>query len=337
MKEIIFIRNNIDKWQQAELIMDATAMHTPDELADVYIRVTADLAFARTHYPRSRVTEYLNNLASAIHNEIYSNKKEKWSRLITFWTEEVPYVMYKERRMLVISLLIMIVSVVIGAVSQAVDPEFARIILGDHYVDMTLVNISQGKPMDVYSGGDETTMFLGITFNNIGVAMSTYIMGIFTSLGTGWILFNNGVMLGCFETLFWQHGLLGESILAVFLHGTLEISAIVVAGAAGLTMGNGWLFPGTYPRGVAFRRAARRGIKIVVGTVPIFVVAGFIEGFITRHTELPDVLRAAVIVLSLAFVVYYFGVRPQVLGVKGVKGVKDNGDIKDSLLRSISD
>ena len=195
--------------------------------------------------------------------------------------------MYSERRLLAVSLLIMLVSMVIGAVSQAADPEFARVILGDRYVDMTLDNISRGKPMDVYSGGNETEMFLGITFNNIGVALRTYVMGIFTSIGTGWMLLYNGIMLGCFETLFWQHGLLGESVLSVFLHGTLEISAIVVAGAAGLAMGNGWLFPGTYPRGVAFRRGARRGMKIVVGTVPLFVVAGFIEGFITATQNCP--------------------------------------------------
>ena len=67
MKEIIFIRNNIDKWQQAELIMDDTSMHSPDELADTYIRVTADLAFARTHYPQSRVTEYLNKRRGDAH------------------------------------------------------------------------------------------------------------------------------------------------------------------------------------------------------------------------------------------------------------------------------
>lgn len=311
MKEIIFIRNNIDKWRQAELIMDDIPSHSPDEIAEVYTRVTADLSFAQTHYPQSRVTLYLNNLSSAIHNEIYSNKKEKWSRLITFWTHEVPLVMYDERRMLALSLIIMVASAVIGAVSQALDPEFARIILGDGYVDMTLDNIARGQPMDVYSGGNETIMFLGITINNIGVALRTFAMGLFTSIGTGWLLFYNGIMLGCFETLFMQHGLLGESLLTVFLHGTLEISAIVVAGAAGLVLGGGWLFPGTYPRGTAFRRGARRGLKIVTGTVPVFVVAGFIEGFVTRHTELPDTLRGGVILLSLAFVIYYFVVLPR--------------------------
>lgn len=90
------------------------------------------------------------------------------------------------------------------------------------------------------------------------------------------------------------------------LHGTLELSAIVVAGAAGFAMGNGWLFPGTYSRIVSFQRGAKRGMKIIVGTVPIFVLAGFIEGFITRHTELNDFVRLGVIFASLVFVVYYF-------------------------------
>ena len=86
-------------------------------------------------------------------------------------------------------------------------------------------------------------------------------------------------------------------MLAIWLHGTLEIWAIIVAGAAGLALGNGWLFPGTYSRKEAFRRGARRGVKIV---------AGFIEGFIPRHTELPDALRLGVILISLAFILFYY-------------------------------
>ena len=101
MKEITFIRSNLEKWQQAEAVVEDDFFHTPADLADAYEEVTADLAFAQTHYPLSQVTLYLNNLASALHNEIYRNKHEKWSRIITFWTQEVPRVMYRERRDLV--------------------------------------------------------------------------------------------------------------------------------------------------------------------------------------------------------------------------------------------
>ena len=165
--------------------------------------------------------------------------------------------------------------------------------------------------MAVYNGDPEDAMFGMITLNNVKVSFITFGLGVFTSLGTGFVLFQNGVMLGSFQTFFAQHGLLWQSALAVWLHGTLEISAIIVAGAAGIAMGNGWLFPGTYPRLTSFRRGARRGLRIVVGTVPVFVLAGFIESFLTRHTEWPDLLRLTIILSSLAFVTYYYIVLPK--------------------------
>ena len=313
MKEITFIRNNYDKWQHLEEMLADVAAQSPADLADMYVDLTADLAFAQSHYPHSRITMYLNNLSSTLHNEIYKNKHEKWSRLLTFWTQEVPLTMYQERKMLLISFLVVLGSALIGIVSQLADPEFVRVILGDGYVEMTLENIEEGRPMDVYNGGKEVNMFLQITLNNVWVSFQVFVLGIFTSIGTCWALFLKGIMLGSFEAFFWQQGLLGESLLAVFLHGTLEISAIVVAGAAGIALGNSWLFPGTYSRLVSFQRGAKRGLKIVVGTVPIFVVAGFIEGFLTRHTEVNDWVRLVFILLSLAFVIFYFVVYPRKL------------------------
>ena len=306
MKEILFIRNNIEKWRTMEGLIDNVSFEMPDQLADAYSELTADLAFAQTHYPNSRITIYLNNLASALHNEIYRNKREKWTRIVTFWTQEVPDVMWKERRMLLLSFLVFMVSVLIGVVSTLGDESFPRLILGDGYMDMTLENIAKGKPMGVYGNEEETGMFLGITLNNVMVSFNMFVSGVLTSFMPGFLLFQNGVMVGCFDTFFYQHGLLGESLLATMLHGTLELSAIVVAGAAGFAMGDGWLFPGTYSHIVSFQRGAKRGMKIIVGTVPIFVLAGFIEGFITRHTELNDFVRLGVIFASLVFVVYYF-------------------------------
>lgn len=306
MKEILFIRNNIDKWRSVEELIDNVNFEMPDRLAEAYTDLTADLAFAQTHYPHSRITIYLNNLSSSLHNELYRNKREKWSRVLTFWTQEEPDVMWKERRLLLISFLIFMVSVLIGVLSTLGDASFPRLILGDGYMDMTLENIAKGKPMGVYGSEEESVMFLGITLNNIMVSFNIFVSGVLTSFMPGYQLFQNGIMVGCFDTFFYQHGLLGESLLATMLHGTLELSAIVVAGAAGLAMGNGWLFPGTYSRIVSFQRGAKRGMKIVVGTVPLFILAGFIESFITRHTEINDFVRLTVILLSLCFVIFYF-------------------------------
>ena len=311
MKEVTFIRQNISKWRGAELVEETISDTDATELADTYIDVTSDLAFAQTHYPESKITRYLNNLASALHNEIFRSHRYRWSRLLTYWTQDVPLTMWEARRELLLSFIVFAASVFIGFLSQLLDPEFCRIILGDGYVDMTLQNIAAGEPMAVYSGDTEDAMFGSITMNNVRVSFVAFVLGIFTSLGTGFLLFQNGVMLGSFQTFFAQHELLWESALAIWLHGTLEISAIIVAGAAGMAMGNGWLFPGTYPRIASFRRGARRGLRIVVGTVPVFIVAGFIESFFTRHTEWPDLLRLSIILCSLAFVIYYYIVLPK--------------------------
>lgn len=316
MKEVTFIRQNIEKWRDVECIVENTIDAGPDRQADAYIDLTTDLAFAQTHYPKSRITLYLNNLASALHNQIYRNKRESVSRLLTFWTREIPQTIYEARRALLASFLIFAVSVIIGAVSQLGDDSFCRLILGDQYVDMTLRNIENGSPMAVYDGGGETEMFLGITFNNIKVSFVVFVMGVFTSLGTGFFLLQNGVMLGSFQAFFFQQGLGFESMLAIWLHGTLEIWAIIVAGAAGITLGNGWLMPGTYGRMTSFMQAARRGLKIIVGTVPVFITAAFIEGFATRHTEWGTLPRLAIIGSSALFILYYYFYLPYRYGTK---------------------
>lgn len=313
MKEVSFIRQNIGKWKDIEKVVEQADELDPAHLAAVYTDVTSDLSFSQSHYPTSRITIYLNNLASALHNAIYKNKKEHKSRIITYWTKEIPRVMRDSQKELLYAFLIFAVSMFIGTLSTLNDDTFVRLIMGDGYVDMTLNNIRNGAPMAVYNGDSEVPMFLGITINNIRVALICFALGLLSSIGSGFILFQNGIMLGAFQTFFYQQGLLGESMLAIWIHGTLEISAIIVAGAAGVAMGNSWLFPGTYSRKVAFTRGAKRGLKIVIGTLPIFIVAGFLESFITRHTHLPDLLRLGIILLSLLFVLYYYLYLPNTL------------------------
>ncbi|MBB4080910.1 putative membrane protein SpoIIM required for sporulation [Lewinella aquimaris] len=108
-----------------------------------------------------------------------------------------------------------------------------------------------------------------------------------------------------------------ESLLTIWIHGALEISSIVIAGGAGITMGSGLLFPDTLTRLQAFGRSARAGIKIMLGTVPLFIVAGFLEGYVTRQTDLPDGLRFAFILFCFLFVGWYYIVYPRTVAKRG--------------------
>jgi uncharacterized membrane protein SpoIIM required for sporulation len=311
MKEVSFIRQNIEKWKSLEKTVDQASTRNPGELADAYTEITADLSFSRAHYPASRITVYLNSLASALHNRLYKNRKEKYSRLITFWTHEIPDVMYRSQRELLYSFSVFVLSALTGSLSVMNDDTFVRLILGDGYVDMTLNNIENGNPMAVYGASAEFPMFLRIVFNNIGVSFRTFATGMLTGFGTGSVLFYNGVMVGAFQTFFFRHHAGWESVLSLWLHGTFEISAIIIAGAAGFALGNGWLFPGTYSRRYAFLQGAKRGLKIVAGLIPVFIVAGFIESYLTRHTEYPASVRLSIILGSLVCVIYYYIILPQ--------------------------
>lgn len=306
MRESVFIKQNIDKWHHYEYIITHDSYKSPAVKSQLYIDLTTDLSFAQSHYPKSETTQYLNELAIKLHNDIYKEKHEHWGRFITFWTREVPETLWKERRYILISLLIFLVSIAIGVLSTMHDESFARLIMGDRYIEMTLENIKDGKPMNVYAMGSETSSFLGIMFNNVRVSFLAFIFGIFTSIAVGYFVFSNGLMVGTFFTFLFQQGVLSQSWTAVMLHGTLELTAIVIAGGAGIAFGNGWLFPGTYNRMTALMRSAKRGMKIVLGTVPVFVVAAFIEGFFTRHVEWHFSTKIALIALSALFVIFYY-------------------------------
>ena len=164
--------------------------------------------------------------------------------------------------------------------------------------------------MGVYGSMDQWYMFLAITSNNIRVSFIAFIFGFLTSFGTGMILFRNGIMLGVFHYFFVQQGLFDETMLSVWVHGTIEITSIVIAGGAGIKMGNGLLFPGTYPRAYSFKKSAMSGLKIVMGLFPFFVLAGFIESFITRYTHWPLAAKLTIILGSLILMIYYFILLP---------------------------
>jgi uncharacterized membrane protein SpoIIM required for sporulation len=306
MREALFLKKNREKWASYE----RTPADAPDELAERFIELTDDLSYARTFYPASKTVQYLNGLASTFHLRIYANRKEKKGRFTAFWREELPLIMARRRRHLGYAFVLFMIFVMIGVLSARLDDEFVRLILGDNYVDMTRENIEKGDPFGVYKSQDPLSMFLSIAFNNIFVACRVFVMGLIGGVGTVFALFQNGVMLGSFEYYFFSRGIGPESILVVFIHGTLEISAIIVAGAAGMVLGAGILFPGTYSRRQSTVMAARDGLKMLVGLMPVFLLAAFFEGYVTRHTGMPVWLSLSILVASLVFVIGYFVVYP---------------------------
>ncbi len=306
MREALFVKQNSGKWKSYEQLQ---ASH-PDQVAERFIDITNDLAYAKTFYPKSKTTAYLNGLASVLHQSIYKNKKEDSNRFIAFWKFELPVLFYTYRKQLLYALIFFVISGAIGVLSAKYDDGFVRLILGDRYVNMTNENIAKGDPFGVYKRQGPVSMFFMIAANNVYVSLLCFVSGIFLGIGPVFMLLRNGIMLGSFQYYFFSKGLGAASILVIWIHGTLEISAIVMAGAAGLVLGHGLLFPKTYTRLQAFRNSAKDGTKMALGIVPILVVAAFFEGFVTRYTQMPLWLSISVLGGSLLFIIWYVVIYP---------------------------
>ncbi|QGK75112.1 stage II sporulation protein M [Flavobacterium sp. SLB02] len=317
MREVAFIKQNKEKWLEFELAIFGKAKKNPDELANLYIQMMNDLSYAQTYYPKSKTVVYLNHLASQIYQKIYKTKRTEKNRFLEFFKTEVPLLLYEYRRYLLYAFILFFVTVAMGVVSARYDQNFVRLILGDYYVNMTLDNIKKGNPMAVYGSGSNWGSFIGITLNNLYVGARCYIYGIFGGLGTFYIFLQNSLMLGSFQYFFYDQGVFWKSVRGIWIHGSMEIFAIVIESAAGFILGASILFPKTFSRLNSLKIGFKNSFKIFLSTFPFTISAGFLEGFITRYSiDMPNWLSSFIILFTLAIISFYYLVYPFIVHKK---------------------
>ncbi|MCU0350061.1 MAG: stage II sporulation protein M [Flavobacterium sp.] len=317
MREIAFIKQNKEKWLEFEQAIFGKTKKNPDDLANLYIHLVNDLSYAQTYYPKSKTVVYLNYLASQTYQKIYKTKRTDTNRLVYFFKTEVPLLVYEYRRYVLYAFLVFGLLTAIGVVSAHNDESFVRLILGDGYVNMTLQNIEDGNPVAVYKSGSNWGSFIGITLNNLKVGAMAYFFGIFLGLGTLYILLQNCIMLGSFQYFFYQHGVFWESVRGIWIHGSMEIFAIVIEAAAGFILGASILFPKTYSRFQSFKIGFKNSFKILLSTMPFTFAAGFLEGYITRYSkEMSNYLSVGIILITLFLISYYYLIYPFIVHKK---------------------
>lgn len=306
MREALFIKRNRNRWQQ---IQQNPSDH-PDEMAQEFIQLVEDLGYSKTFYPISKTTVYLNGTAAKKYLAIYQNKKEQGNRIVSFFKYTLPLIIAKHHRVLLISFCLFVLFVTIGFFSAKNDEGFVRQILGDDYVDMTMQNIKDGHPFGVYGYGNEFLSFVYIFINNVYVSMLEFGGGILLGYTTITGLMSNSIMVGAFEYMFYNNGLLKDSLLTIMIHGTIELSTFVIAAASGIVLAKSWLFPGTIKRIDALKQGAKEGLIIALSNIPMLFIAAFFEGFVTRHADMPLWLKLFIITLSLTIIIGYFIVYP---------------------------
>jgi uncharacterized membrane protein SpoIIM required for sporulation len=306
MREALFIKKNKDRWVKNQHMPP----EDPDDMAKEFTQLVDDLAYAKTFYPSGKVTRYINAEASKTYLTIYKNRKEESNRLVTFWKYDLPLTIRKHHGVVLFTFILFIIFFAIGYFTSSRDEEMVRRMFGDRYVDETLRNIEKGNPFDIYEHGNPFSVWLYIMVHNIRIMLLGYTSGLFCGIPSMYILAQNGAMVGVFDQMFAAHGLGVNFWIVVFVHGTLEITGLIIGAAAGIVLGKSFLFPGTIKRIDAFKQGAKDSIKIVVGLLPVLGLAAFFESFITRLYNNISLLTTIIFALSVLFVIWYFIIYP---------------------------
>lgn len=311
MREVAFIKQNKEKWLEFEQGFSNNDKKSPDDIANLHIKIMNDLVYAQTYYPKSKVTLYLNKLAKKSFDHVYDSKRRDKNVFLYFFLDKLPLLCYKYRKYFYLSFIFFFVCFFIGLVSTFNDESFARQILGNSYIDQTLENIESGDAMAVYKGGSNWGTFIGIYDNNQRVGLFMFLSGLFLGLGTAFYIVKNAIMVAVFQAFFYQYNSLYDSLKGIWIHGTYEIFGMIIEAGAGFIIGASILFPGTLKRFESFKVGIRDAFYIFISTIPFTIIAAFLEGYVTRYSnKMPDIFCFLIIGFSLVSISYYYLILP---------------------------
>jgi uncharacterized membrane protein SpoIIM required for sporulation len=291
-----FLRERGGSWNELDSLIEA-AGRRPDKLGatgvrrlgELYRATAADLSLARSRWPSEPVTMRLEQRVGLARHLVYDAPTRRDS-VRAFITRDYWRAVCERRLQLAIAAALLFGSCALSGVWADRDPGAAAgLAPGGAYQSVT-----QPRPhgSDLRLPAGERTALAGEIFtNNIRVTLLAFAAGIAAGVGTALLLVWNGVILGIVGGLAVGSGNGRVFFELVTAHGLLELSCIVVAGAAGMRMGWALIEPGSRKRADALSIEARQAIAIVLGTAPWLVLAGLLEGFLTpAGLGLPAVL-----------------------------------------------
>ncbi len=270
------------------------------ELAFLYRQVATDLSALREDPASQQFARYVNQLLSRAHNIIYAGRKSSARDIYYFYRYTFPRVFRQNLRYVAITTLLFAAGAVIGMLLTVTRPDFMHQVLGPAMVDtierheMWTHSVVSMKPV----------ASSGIMTNNLGVSFMTFASGITAGLGTLYLIVFNGLMLGVVGAACWLNNMSIPLWSFVAPHGALELPSIFIAGAAGFRIAVGLLFPGTLPRKQSLVIGGSVAVRLVLGTIPLLIIAGILEGFFSPSNA-PASLKFVVSALMFALLCAY--------------------------------
>jgi uncharacterized membrane protein SpoIIM required for sporulation len=304
-----FIASRRQRWSRLEELIRRgrgrggrrlTAAET-EELGTTYRLATSDLAIARRDFPRDRVTRYLESLVNRAHPVVYRTEGSQWASIGRFFTTGFPQAFREAWRYTLAGFLIFVIPFLLAMTATMIDPTVGRMVMPDSEF---VRQVERGETWLEIARNERALAASFIATNNIQVTFFAFAGGALFGIGTVYILINNGLQIGAVAGLASLYGLGDDLSAFVSPHGGIELTVIFIAGGAGLRMGYAMLAPGFLPRRAAVVIAANRAIRLMAGCVPLLLIAGTIEGFISP-SGLPNSAKYAFGALMLVLLYAY--------------------------------
>lgn len=277
------------------------------ELSLLYRQTAADLAAIREDRGSIHFARYVNQLLVRAHNTIYSGHRASPMAALSFFWNTYPAAFRRNWRHCVLATAIFAIAGLVGAVLTYQNPDFKVKLLGPQMVE----TIDRHQMWTHSIVGIKPLASSFIMTNNMSVGFTTFALGITAGLGTIYMMAFNGLLIGVIGMACGIAGMSLQLWSFVAPHGVLELPAIFIAGGAGLRIAQGLLFPGVLPRRESLARAGSEAVQLLLGTIPILIIAGLLEAFVSP-TELAISLKFGLAgAMFVLLCVYLFGLARQ--------------------------
>lgn len=273
------------------------------ELSLLYRQTAADLAALREDRGSMHFARYINQLLVRAHNTIYSGRKASPKAVVSFFLHSYPAAFRRNLNQCLLAVAIFAVAGVVGAVLTYQNPDFKVKLLGPQMVE----TIDRHEMWTHSIVGIKPLASSAIMTNNMSVGFTTFALGITGGVGTVYMMAFNGLLIGVIGVACWLAGMSLQLWSFVAPHGVLELPAIFIAGGAGFRIAQGLLFPGVLPRRESLVRAGSEAVQLLLGTIPILIIAGLIEAFVSPTGLAVSLKFSLAASLFVLLGVYLFG------------------------------
>lgn len=302
-----FIKQNREDWNQLEHFITRLSKNKRsltgtdiDQFNRLYQKAAQHLAYSQTYFANEEVTAYLNELVAKAHNLLYKDQVSSFRQIRTFFSTTFIGLLMGQWKAAAVAMILFFAGGLAAFLSVINDPLNLYALLPEQ-----MAGTVDPEQLGANHGSIDASLFSAqIMTNNIQVAFLAFAGGITFGILTVYVMVLNGVMVGALAGLFWNYGMAYEFWAYIVPHGVIELLAIFIAGGAGLLMGYKLFAPGPYSRGYQLKRQAKRSVQLLLGTIPLFIIAGIIEGFITPASLSLEAKYAVAILTLLAFILY---------------------------------